>query len=287
VNRGQLASLGHALDVIETVAAAGGQAHLSEVARATGLGRSGAHKILQTLRSRGYVHQVSPRGPYSLGVAAWRLGVLTDQYAAMAAESRAALVDLTETTGETSHLATLDGAHVVYLERVETAHAVKAYGAAGDRAPAYCVATGKMLLAELTDVEVEELLPATLPIFTRTSITDREVLLRHLKHVRSQGYAENKGEWRADVNGIAVTVGAIRPEITVAVGLSAPAYRLSSAHAEEFLPALREVAGTILCATTPPALAWREPIGHGKALRPAVPPQVDSSSEQDTRHRSA
>lgn len=248
-SRTPLVSLQHALDVIEIVAA-GGAVHLSEIARATGLGRSGAHKILQTLRSRGYVQQASARGTYSLGVAAWRLGILTDSYAALAEESRSVLAQLTEFTGETSHVATLDGLDIVYLGRAETTHAVKAYGAAGDRAPAHCVATGKVLLAELDVAEFESLVPVALRTFTPTSIGQRCLLLEQLEQVRVQGYAENRGEWRADVNGIAVPVGAARPEIALAVGISAPAYRLSSAHAEEFLLALREAAALLLKAQT-------------------------------------
>jgi len=50
-------------------------------------------------------------------------------------------------TGETIHLATLDGAEIVYLDKFDSPLPVAAYSRIGARAPASCVASGKALLA--------------------------------------------------------------------------------------------------------------------------------------------
>ena len=54
---------------------------------------------------------------------------------------------LAQATGETIHLATLDRAEIVYLDKFDSPLPVAAYSRVGGRAPAYCVASGKALLA--------------------------------------------------------------------------------------------------------------------------------------------
>lgn len=239
---GRLSSLHHALDILEVLGERGPEVSLSEVAAAAGIGKSGAHKILQNLQSRGYVRQGAVGGGYSLGLATWRLGARCGDAATLAAHASPVLERLTAATAETSHVVIRDASEIVYLARAETQRAVKAYGNVGDRAPAQCVATGKVLLAALPWREVDALLPPLLPAITPTSVTDRELLREELRRVGTLGYAFNRGEWRADVNGIAVLAGRAPSGVPIAIGISAPAYRFPDEAALSLLPRLTEAA---------------------------------------------
>jgi DNA-binding IclR family transcriptional regulator len=55
---------------------------------------------------------------------------------------------LVATTGETAHLAVLDGDEVLYLEKVEGTHRLRMPSAVGRRVPSYCTALGKTMLAD-------------------------------------------------------------------------------------------------------------------------------------------
>ena len=239
---GRLSSLHHALDILEVLGESGPEVSLSEVAAAAGIGKSGAHKILQNLQSRGYVRRGAVGGRYSLGLAAWRLGARCGIAATLAAHASPVLERLTVATAETSHVVIRDASEIVYLARAETHRAVKAYGNVGDRAPAQCVATGKVLLAALPWQEVDALLPPVLPAITPTSVTDRELLREELRQVATRGCALNRGEWRVDVKGIAVLAGRAPLGMPIAFGISAPAYRFPDEAALSLLPRLTQAA---------------------------------------------
>lgn len=255
---GKLSSLHHALDILEVLGESGPEVSLSEVAAAAGIGKSGAHKILQNLQSRGYVRQSGAGGRYSLGLLTWRLGALCGDVSNLAARAVPVLDRLTAATGETSHVVIRDGPQIVYLARAETQRVVKAYGSVGDRAPAQCVATGKTLLAALPWREVEALLPSVLPAVTPTSVTDWALLREELRQVSARGYALNKGEWRAEVNGIAILVGRAPSGVPVAIGISAPAYRLPDETAVSLLPELARAAEELKASWSPQAARSEE-----------------------------
>ena len=93
---------------------------------------------------------------------------------------------LAERTSETVHVSVLDGAEVLYVDKVESPQPVRAYSRVGGRAPAYCVATGKALLAHAPDGVVAEL-SAALVRYTPRTITDPEALRKELRRVREIG----------------------------------------------------------------------------------------------------
>jgi DNA-binding IclR family transcriptional regulator len=58
-------------------------------------------------------------------------------------------------TQETVHLSILDDIDVFYVHKIDSAHPVRAYSEISGRAPAYCVATGKALLAFQDDAYLQ------------------------------------------------------------------------------------------------------------------------------------
>jgi DNA-binding IclR family transcriptional regulator len=117
------------------------------LAEQVGLTRSNTHRTLQTLAHAGYAARDEATGNYRSTFKLFELGA--KQMAALDVRQFAtshirALVDLTQ---ETVHLSVLDGSAVIYIDKVESIQPVRAYSVLGGRAPAYCVATGKILLA--------------------------------------------------------------------------------------------------------------------------------------------
>ncbi len=83
---------------------------------------------------------------------------------------------LAEQTQETIHLSLLDRADVIYLHKIESPQPVRAYSSIGGRAPAYCVASGKALLAYQEEALAH--LPETLPLHTPRTIPTLDLLRR-------------------------------------------------------------------------------------------------------------
>jgi DNA-binding IclR family transcriptional regulator len=92
-------------------------------------------------------------------------------------------------SGYTAHFARRYGPDVVYLETRESQHSTRLVSRVGRTLPAHATALGKALLAELTNEEIQALLPETLTARTPNTVTSREKLLMQCEQIRERGYA--------------------------------------------------------------------------------------------------
>lgn len=243
-------TLAKGLAVVEWLARQQRDCRVIDVAKAFGVPRSNAHRTLQTLVECGWAVQDPLTSAYRPSPRLFELGALIYEVAEIAALLRPRLAQLAEATGETIHLTTLDGAEVLYLDKFDSPLPVAAYSRIGGRAPAYCVASGKALLAA-ADFSVDALraLFGTLIAHTPNSITDFDVLHEELQRIRKRGYADNREEWRLGVCGLGVPAFNARRQAVAAVGLSVPAIRFSRsqarAFAEQLLDCGRDASATL------------------------------------------
>lgn len=232
------------LALLEALARAGEPSGVSELARQLQLTKSNVHRLLQTLNERGYVRNLGATGRYEVTLKLWELGVeVLDKLDVkrVAFEPMERLVAL---TGETVHLSILDHGEVVYIDKVDSPQPVRAYSKVGGRAPAYCVATGKALLAHASPATVSAV-ARELRSHTANTITDAAELRAELKRVLDAGYAINRGEWREGVCGVAAPIRDGRGSVIAAIGISGPVDRLKPRVAKQFAPAVVEVARSI------------------------------------------
>lgn len=178
---------------------------VSELARRASLSKSTAFRLLGTLERNGAVERAGN---------AYRIGRLIDDLATppnnpaieQARETLTPfLVRLYELTRQTVHMAVLDGHQVVYLNKLHGIHAVRAPSRIGGRAPAYCTAVGKVLLAYAPST-AEEVLAGELPQWTPHTITDPKALRRALAEARATGVAYDHEEILPGLNCIAAPV---------------------------------------------------------------------------------
>lgn len=207
---------------------------VTDLAQALGLARSNAHRTLQTLVECGWAVQDATTSAYRPSLRLFELGALVAEVADLAALMRPHLAALAQATGETIHLATLDGAEIVYLDKFDSPLPVAAYSRIGGRAPAACVASGKALLAA-ADLDLPTLQARLGPLVAHTpnSILDIEALQADLARTRTRGFAENREEWRVGVCGLGVPVFNARGEAVAALGMSVPSIRFARTQARE------------------------------------------------------
>ena len=230
---GGVQSLERAFDVLELMAAAGGEVTLSRLASESGLPVPTIHRLVRTLVSSGYVLQM-PSRRYTLGPRLIGLGASASQ--TVEAWARPHLQSLAEVTGESANLAMLDGDRVVYVaQAASTRHTMRMFTEVGRRVYAHCTGVGKALLAQLPDDAVKDLIDSVgMPATTEHTITDITALLEELRRVRQRGYAIDDGEQELGVRCVAV---AVPGSLSGAVSVSGPASRVTP----EAVPALAEV----------------------------------------------
>lgn len=228
------ATLLKGLTVLEALATSGEPRGVTELANEVGMLKSNVHRLLQTLAHRDYVRKDVASGRYACTMKVWELGALVADRLDVRRVARPHVAALASRTLETVHLSMLTGCEVLYVDKIDSPQPVRAYSRVGGRAPAYCVATGKALLAHTPTAAAE--VSAALTPHTPRTITDPEALEKELRRVREIGYAINRGEWRDTVGGVAAPIFDMTRGVVAAVGISGPIERLGAPRMREFAP---------------------------------------------------
>lgn len=212
---------------------------LPGICEAAGVNRNAAYRVVQTLAMHGLVERDHEGRLYRLTPRLWELGVRAIGPTEIRIAAGRAVRALTEKYGETVHLAVYHRGEAVYIDKADGWHPIGTYTQLGGRAPAYCVATGKTLLAHQTSAEVQRCIDDGLQSFTPFTITDPAELEQELDKVRREGFAFNRGEWRLDVAGVAVPLLDVTGSTVAALGFSGPSERIKERF-DELLAALNE-----------------------------------------------
>lgn len=232
------------LALLEVMADSEKSCGVTELAKELELGKSNVHRLLQTLMLHGYVRQEEDTGRYELTSKIWELGAKVFQRLDLRREAMPYMELLANETQETVHLSILDGTEVLYVAKIDSPQPVRAYTYVGGRAPAACVATGKVLLAWAPEVVIASA-AQTLARHTPRSIVSAEELHRQLRSIRQLGYAVNTGEWREQVVGVAAPVRDATGKVVAALGISGQADRIPDQTISDVVPRLIELADSI------------------------------------------
>lgn len=255
-------SLGRGLRLLEAVALAGGMT-LAEAARRTGLHRSTAHHLLQTLVALGYLRQDPDSRGYELGAKPFQLTGRTwspEQLGELAAPF---LAELARRGGEGCSLAVYrDGAVTIAAKR-EHDGPVRVVQDVGGQRPIHCTAVGKAIAAWLPAQELAGLLARTrFPRHTPKTIASRAAFEAELRRVRVAGYAVDDEEHIQGIRCIAMPVFGHAGHVVASMCALGPKSRVT--HQK-----LRELRGPLgeLTREFSRRLGWQKVAGAAAPLR--------------------
>ncbi len=219
-----VASVDRALRILTVVGSASRGLSLDELAGRLDIPKSSLHRILAALKYRGFIAQPEPGGSYFLGTellaTAFRFYDVLDLRALI----HPLLARLTGELRETTHMAVLDGAEVVYHDKIQASHTITISSVIGGRNPAHATGVGKALLAWTypTDEAVRAwaALWAPLKAVTPNTITSVPRLAEELAAVRERGYALDMEENEIGVRCAAVPIFLGRPVPATAVSVT-------------------------------------------------------------------
>jgi DNA-binding IclR family transcriptional regulator len=200
-----------------------GRLSLAQVVRRTGLPRSSAHRMLERLVQLRWLRRHGR--DYELGMRLVELGSLAVHQDRLHTAAQQHLHELHRATGLIVHMAVLDGADVVYLEKIAGVMGAAVPTRVGGRQPAHCTAVGKALLAFSDTEQFDDLLPRT----TRYSISTRRHLLDELAAIRSRGFAFERAESVTGFGCVAAPIGDPSSPIA-AVSVCGPLDRMAFDH---------------------------------------------------------
>lgn len=215
-----------ALNLLQVMIHANEPLGVTALARMTDQHKSNVHRMLQILCAAGLAFRVGDSGTYRPSLKLWELGSKLIRNFDIIEVSHPILEELSKVVKETVHLSVMEGMDVVYIDRIESSYPIMVRTDIGSRAPAQCVATGKVLLSGLP-VLPEEAIINQLEKHADFSVLDIDTLKNQLETVARQGWARTHSEWRQGVIGYAAPIYQSNAQFIAAIGVSGPEERMS------------------------------------------------------------
>jgi IclR family pca regulon transcriptional regulator len=235
-------SLARGLSVIRTFDRDHASMTLSEVAERAGMNRAAARRFLHTLVREGYA---ATDGKFFR----LRPKILELGYSALSSLSFAEIAgpimeDLSATVDETCFAAVLDGEDVVYVAKTMSQRVINVNIDVGSRMPAFCMSTGRVLLAALPDAALDRWLEDFDPHrYTENTITSKGRLRERILAARQDGYSLVDQEYEVGFRSLSVPIHDRAHSVVAALNICCPSPRVTvDVMRERFLPELREAA---------------------------------------------
>lgn len=218
---------------------------ISSLSQRLKLAKSTIHRLAMTLVSEGLLEQNPENERYRLGIALFGLGALVRRRMNVSSEARPWLFQLREKTGETVHLAILDGSDIVYVYNLESPHAIRMRSDIGVRKPAFCTAEGLAMLAFQPQSMIDRIIAEGLSARTPKTNTTPTALRRALHNVRDAGFALEDEQSETGMRSVAAPVRNNAGEVVAAIGVAGPSQRLTDDVIAQFIPEVVETAETV------------------------------------------
>ncbi|MBC8103983.1 MAG: IclR family transcriptional regulator [Cytophagales bacterium] len=199
---------GRALDILEFLEAHSEPQTLTHLVTGLGLPKASVHRLLTSLRMRGYIEQARPRGGYVLGLRVLRLAARVRARLDLAQTAQPYLKHLAAVTGESCQLSVRSGAQALCVAReMSPDHPnVSLTGQVGSVFPLHAAAVGKVLLAYAPETERAAYLAQDLTAFTPQTHILPEALAAELEAVRDAGLARDREEYKRGLSAFAAPV---------------------------------------------------------------------------------
>lgn len=194
---GRIASIMEAFDGSQQVLG------LGDLSERTGLPKSTLHRLGDQLCQVGWMARDS--GGYRLGMRMFELGSLAIEENSLHEAALPHLQALAAKSGMSVHLAILDRAEIVQLEKV-TNGPLRLSARRGSRQPAYCTALGKAIAA-YDDEALRTILSSPMRPRTANTITEPFAFRAELSRIRKTGVAFDRGELHDQIVCVAAPIG--------------------------------------------------------------------------------
>lgn len=215
------------LDILELLARFPAGLTLTSLSQNLGIPVSSLHNIVATMTRRGYLLRDPASRSYRVGPKLSQLSMMARGQPDLISVADPFLRSLSHLTGESTSLSILEGDTIVFVNRHLSREMIQVVNPIGTRVPAHATASGKVMLAELSEEEFDRTYPTErLVKATPATIGTRTELKRALAQIRRQGYAYNNEESAPGVWALASCIHGRGCEPIGALSVAVPVSRL-------------------------------------------------------------
>jgi IclR family pca regulon transcriptional regulator len=213
-------SLERGLRILEIFGESSGPLTLTEIANLSKLNKTATQRFLHTLHSLGYLNCNGSKR-YSLDVKILSLGFNFFNSSNLRMLVKPYVDELSSELDKTVNLAVLDDHDILFLYRKEVRRFLNYDLQAGSKLPPHCTASGKILLAGLTDGELKKrIAEMELHQITSKTITSKKNLWKEIMKTRKRGYSICDRELSMDLYSIGVPLINDQRKIIAAMNVS-------------------------------------------------------------------
>ena len=219
---------------------------LKELATATGLHPSTAHRILNDMVTKRFVDRSEP-GTYRLGMRLLELGNIVKSRLNVREAALPFMQALHRKTQQTVNLSVRQGDEIVYIDRAFSERSgMQVVRAIGGRAPLHLTSIGKLFLS-VDDAKLVRAYATRTGLAgnNKNSITDLAKLERELSLVRARGYARDNEELELGVRCMAAGVRDDAGRLIAGLSISAPADRLSDEWLDDLIATTTDISSVL------------------------------------------
>ncbi|ALC15112.1 transcriptional regulator, IclR family [Desulfuromonas soudanensis] len=206
-------SVDNALSLLEAMGDERGDFALTDLSTRLGLNKSSVFRLLATFEGRGYVETVEESKTYRLASSAFEIGRKLLLRNDLLQQARPVMERLARECGESIYLAVRRGGEVLFLHMVDSGQKVTVMSLVGHRYPLEGNAPGRLFLA-----------------LGRESLSGDG-----LEVIRRQGYAVDRDGLGVGIDALAAPLGGVAGDLSGALCLIAPAFRLGDERLEKEL----------------------------------------------------
>jgi IclR family pca regulon transcriptional regulator len=219
-DKNSIQSLARGLNILELLAGSSEPVTLTQIANQARLTKTTSQRFLNTLCSLGYLR----RGENKSYVLSTRVLSLAHGFLNTSSLVRIAkpyLDELSSESGKTVNLAVLEDVYTLCLYRKEVRRFMKFDIGPGSKLPCYAASLGKVLLAGLSNEELNERIDRIdfYPITPKT-ISSKKRLRQEILETRERAYGIGDQELSLDMYSIAVPLLDNQGEVVAAINVS-------------------------------------------------------------------
>ena len=243
-------SIERALDIIEFLYRNGEEASIKDISAATGLFGSTIHRILTTLKTRGYIYQNSANAKYWLGSKFYGLGNAVKNNLPLAQVVEPYAREIARKYNETVYTAIpyyqSNLPQQVVVSKVSySPYILKNSPEIGSISLSHGAATGKCMMAYYPEKLMSDYRRYQLPAITHKTITDWKVMDEELRRIRANGYAMESEEEEIGITCIAVPILDTEGSLIASISLSGPTTTIFGYTINDILSDLRDAADKV------------------------------------------
>lgn len=194
---------------------------LSEIAQASRLAPSTAHRLVAELEEEGLLERLPDRS-YRLGVRLWEFASRTPGAVGLREIARPWMSAVHQRVKQHVQLGVRSGHDVLFIERMSMPDATLNATVIGGRTPLHASSSGLVLLAHADAAFVASAVRDPLPVYTEHSLRTAAEVRGELRRVRAEGFAVADRFIHLESRGIAVPITGPDGTIYAAMGVVVP-----------------------------------------------------------------